>query len=83
MGPLIQSFGQFEITNVSQVLRPLVLFVGEPAELVDKILAMHEIFGFSRFVIQMAIGIVAHEHVMQAIELLGTRIAPEVRKALS
>jgi probable LLM family oxidoreductase len=58
------------------------LFVGEPAELVDKILAMHEIFGFSRFVIQMAIGILPHKHVMQAIELLGTRVAPEVRKAL-
>jgi len=58
------------------------LFVGEPTELVDKILAMHEIFGFSRFVIQMAIGILPHEHVMHAIELLGTRVAPEIRKAL-
>jgi len=59
------------------------LFVGEPAELVDKILAMHEIFGFSRFAIQMAVGIIGHEHVMRAIELLGTRVAPEIRKALA
>ena len=59
------------------------LFVGDPSELVDKILATHEIFGFSRFTIQMAIGILEHKHLMHAIELLGTRVAPEVRKALS
>lgn len=57
------------------------LFVGSPAELVDKILAHHEIFGFDRFLIQMAIGVIEHRKLMKAIELFGTRVAPEVRKA--
>ncbi len=57
------------------------LFLGSPAEMVDKILAAHELFGFSRFVIQMAIGIIDHVEVMRAIELFGTRVAPELRRA--
>lgn len=57
------------------------LFVGGPAELVDKILALHEIFRFDRILIQMAIGIVDHGALMRAIELLGSRVAPELRRA--
>lgn len=56
-------------------------FLGSPAEVTDKILANHEIFGFDRFVIQMAIGVMDHAKLMKAIELFGTRVAPEVRKA--
>ena len=48
----------------------------------DKILAAHELFGFSRFVIQMAIGIIDHVAVMRAIELFGTKVAPELRRAI-
>ncbi|MBP1804442.1 LLM class flavin-dependent oxidoreductase [Rubellimicrobium aerolatum] len=58
------------------------LFVGSPAEVTDKILAMHEVLGFDRFVIQMAIGVIEHRKLMKAIELFATRVAPEVRKAL-
>jgi probable LLM family oxidoreductase len=57
------------------------LFLGSPAEVADKILAAHEVFGFSRFVIQMAIGVMDHGEVMRAIELFGTKVAPELRKA--
>lgn len=57
------------------------LFVGSPAEVTDKILAAYEVFGFDRFLIQMAIGVMDHSKVMKAIELLGTRVAPELRKA--
>ncbi len=59
------------------------VFLGSPSEVVDRILAAHELFGFSRFVLQMAIGLIDHPEVMRAIELFGTRVAPEVRKALS
>jgi probable LLM family oxidoreductase len=59
------------------------LFVGSPAEVTDKILAMHEVLGFDRFVIQMAIGVIEHRVLMRAIELFATRVAPEVRKALT
>ncbi|MER2509336.1 MAG: Atu2307/SP_0267 family LLM class monooxygenase [Amaricoccus sp.] len=58
------------------------LFVGSPAELVDKILASHEIFGMDRFLIQMAIGVMDHGKLMKAIEILGDKVAPEVRKSL-
>ena len=56
-------------------------FAGSPAEVTDKILANYEIFGFDRFVIQMAIGVMDHAKLMKAIELFGTKVAPEVRKA--
>ena len=59
------------------------LFVGGPAELTDKILAHHEIFGFTRITIQMAIGRLDHKSMMNAIEILGTRVTPDVRKALA
>lgn len=59
------------------------LFLGSPADLVQKILAAHEMFGFSRILLQMAIGAVDHGALMRAIELFGTRVAPEVRQALA
>ena len=58
-------------------------FLGSPAEVTDKILANHEIFGFDRFVIQMAIGVIDHARLMKAIELFGTKVAPEVRQAVA
>lgn len=58
------------------------LFVGSPAEVTDKILAAHEIFRFDRILIQMAIGVLDHAKLMRAIEILGTKVGPEVRKAL-
>ena len=58
-------------------------FVGSPAEVVDKILANHAVFGFDRFLIQMAIGVIEHRKLMRAIELFATKVAPEVRKAVA
>ena len=59
------------------------IFAGSPAEVTDKILAAHAVFGFDRFLIQMAIGIIDHATLMRAIELFGTKVAPEVRKAVT
>jgi alkanesulfonate monooxygenase SsuD/methylene tetrahydromethanopterin reductase-like flavin-dependent oxidoreductase (luciferase family) len=59
------------------------LFVGSPAEVTDKILANQAIFGFDRFLIQMAIGVIEHATLMKAIEVFGTKVAPEVRKAVA
>jgi probable LLM family oxidoreductase len=53
--------------------------VGSPAEVTEKILALHEIFGQERMMLQFAIGDVAHRDVLRAIELLGTEVAPAVR----
>jgi hypothetical protein len=43
---------------------------------------LHEVFNNTRFLIQMAIGTVPHSEQMKAIELLGTKVAPLVRKHL-
>ncbi|MBZ9856248.1 LLM class flavin-dependent oxidoreductase [Mesorhizobium sp. CA13] len=56
------------------------LFVGNPEQVAEKIVAQHKIFGNDRFLLQMAIGIMPHAKVMNAIELYGTRVAPIVRK---
>ncbi|WP_028298415.1 LLM class flavin-dependent oxidoreductase [Olivibacter sitiensis] len=57
------------------------LFVGEPAEVVDKILYQKEMFGLTRFVAHMDVGGAPHDVIMKSIELFGTKVAPEVRKS--
>ena len=57
------------------------MFVGSPAQLVDKILSLKEDIGFDRVTIQMAIGIIEHKEMLKAIEVLGTQVAPALRKA--
>ncbi|HEY8402556.1 MAG TPA: LLM class flavin-dependent oxidoreductase, partial [Cytophagaceae bacterium] len=59
------------------------LLVGSPQEVVDKILYEHELFNNTRFLIQMSIGTMPHKQIMRSIELFGTKVAPEVRKALA
>ena len=59
------------------------LLVGDPPEVIDKILFEHELFGNSRFLMQMSVGTMPHDRIMRSIELLGTVVAPAVRKALS
>jgi alkanesulfonate monooxygenase SsuD/methylene tetrahydromethanopterin reductase-like flavin-dependent oxidoreductase (luciferase family) len=58
------------------------LLVGSPSEIVEKILYEHELFGHTRFLAQMDVGGQPHDRLMHAIELFGTRVAPEVRTAL-
>lgn len=57
------------------------MFVGSPTEITDKILGLREDLGFDRVTIQMAIGILPHAEMLKAIELLGTEVAPALRKA--
>jgi len=57
------------------------LAVGSPQEVADKILAQHEIFGHQRFLAQLNVGAMPHAKLLRAIELLGTEVAPIVRKA--
>jgi alkanesulfonate monooxygenase SsuD/methylene tetrahydromethanopterin reductase-like flavin-dependent oxidoreductase (luciferase family) len=54
-------------------------FVGDPQEMIDKILFQHEIFGHQRFLVQLTVGPMPHAEVMRAIELYGTVVAPAVR----
>jgi probable LLM family oxidoreductase len=59
------------------------LLVGSPDEVVEKILWEHELFGHQRFGAQVSVGPLPHAQVLRAIELLGTEVAPAVRKALA
>jgi len=58
------------------------LFIGSPEEVTDKILYMHQLFGITRFIGHMDVGDPSHKEMMKAIELFGTKVAPEVRKAI-
>lgn len=62
-------------------LGPLgALLIGSPDEVAEKINRHSEALGgISRVTFQMDIAAVPHERLMQAIELLGTRVAPLVR----
>jgi probable LLM family oxidoreductase len=59
------------------------LVVGSPEEVVEKILFQHQLFGHQRFMAQMSVGTMPHAQVMRSIELLGTEVAPVVRKELA
>jgi probable LLM family oxidoreductase len=56
------------------------LLVGSPQEVIDKILYEHELFANQRFLIQLTVGPTPHAKVMRAIELVGTQVAPVVRR---
>jgi alkanesulfonate monooxygenase SsuD/methylene tetrahydromethanopterin reductase-like flavin-dependent oxidoreductase (luciferase family) len=58
------------------------LAVGTPQEVIDKILFQHEIFGHQRFLAQV-VGSVPHAKMMRHIELLGTEVAPVVRREIA
>lgn len=58
------------------------LLVGSPQQVIDKILFQHSIFGHQRFLAQMSVGTMPHAGVMRSIELLGTKVAPVVRKEI-
>ena len=59
------------------------LLVGSPQQVIDKMLYEAELFGNTRFLAQMAVGPLPHNLMMKSIELFGTKVAPEVRKALA
>ena len=56
------------------------LLVGSPQQVIDKILYEHELFGNQRFLLQLTVGSMPHDKVLRAIELLGTEVAPVVRR---
>jgi probable LLM family oxidoreductase len=58
------------------------LLIGDASEAIDKILALQELFGLTRFSAHMDVGGPSHQSLMKSIEIFGTRIAPKVREAL-
>ena len=61
-----------------------VLLVGDPETVVEKILQVNEALGgISRLTFQMSVAALPHAKMLRAIELLGTEVAPMIRKALA
>ncbi|UZR96909.1 LLM class flavin-dependent oxidoreductase [Chondrinema litorale] len=59
------------------------LFMGEPNEVADKILETIEMFGLDRYVAHIDVGGPEHKDLMKSIELYGTKVVPQLRKASS
>ena len=58
-------------------------FVGNPDEIIEKILFQHKIFGHQRLLLQLGVGTMPHAKMLRAIELLGTQVAPVVRREIA
>lgn len=56
------------------------LLVGSAQEVAEKILYEHELFRNQRFLVQLSVGTMPHHKILRAIELLGTEVAPVVRR---
>ena len=59
------------------------LLVGSPQEVIEKMLYEHELFKFDRFLLHLSVGTMPHDQVMRSIELLGTKVAPIIRKEIA
>jgi probable LLM family oxidoreductase len=59
------------------------LYVGDPEYVAEKILLLRKNLGVTRFFLHVNVGTMPHKDVLRAIELLGTKVAPIVRKALA
>jgi len=73
--------GRAEFEALAAPAGPLA--IGSPEEVAEKIVRVHELFDPERYLGHMSIGAVAHDDVMRAIELFGTKVAPLVEAAIS
>ncbi len=58
------------------------LFVGDPEEIAERILALREALGHDRQILQMDVGLLPQRDFLRSIELLGTEVKPRVDAAL-
>jgi len=56
------------------------MLVGSVQEVIDKLLFEYELFHNDRVLIQFSVGTMPHAKIMRSIELLGTEVAPVVRR---
>jgi probable LLM family oxidoreductase len=59
------------------------LLVGDPNQVIEKILFEHELFRHDRFLMQLSVGTMPHARILHAIELFGTKVAPVVRREVA
>ena len=59
-----------------------MVFARGPDETADRSLHLHSLLGHRRQILQMDVGGMPHASFLRAIELLGTEVLPQIRKAL-
>lgn len=59
------------------------LLVGSANEVAEKILAEHDIFANDHFMMQIDMGGLSHGETLKAIELLGTKVKPQIERGLA
>ncbi|WP_328507018.1 LLM class flavin-dependent oxidoreductase [Streptomyces sp. NBC_00391] len=59
-----------------------MVFVGSPDEIADRILHLHGLLGHTRQILQMDVGGMPQRDFLRAIELLGTKVLPQIRAEL-
>jgi alkanesulfonate monooxygenase SsuD/methylene tetrahydromethanopterin reductase-like flavin-dependent oxidoreductase (luciferase family) len=59
-----------------------MVFAGGPDEIADRILHLHRLLGHTRQILQMDVGGMPHRDFLHAIELLGTKVLPQIRAEL-
>jgi len=59
------------------------LYVGDPEFVAEKIILLRKNLGITRFFLHVNVGTMPHREVLRAIELLGTKVAPIVRKEIA
>jgi probable LLM family oxidoreductase len=67
----------------AQSTRAGAFFLGSPQEVIDKIMDQYELFRHDRMLIQMGFGNVPQKEQLKSIELLGTEVAPVVRREIA
>lgn len=75
--------GQAPPGRAADLERGRMVFAGEPQEIAERILQLHEKLGHQRQIIQMDVGGMPHAAFLESIELLGTKVLPLVRRELS
>ncbi|KQW01438.1 LLM class flavin-dependent oxidoreductase [Streptomyces sp. Root369] len=60
-----------------------MVFVGSPDEVTDRILHLHGLLGHTRQILQMDVGGMPQRDFLGAIELLGTKVLPQIRAELA
>lgn len=58
------------------------LFMGDHHQVAEKMIQTIEMFGLTRFIAHIDVGGPSHKDMMKAIELYGSKVLPEVRKAV-
>lgn len=58
------------------------LLVGSVQEIIDKLMTYHELYGATRVLLQMGFGGMPQQQHLQAVELLGTEVAPVMRREI-